>query len=1038
WAMTQNNLANAYCNRIKGERADNLERAIAFYTTVLEVYTRDAFPEDWAATQHNLATAYSDRIKGERADNLERAIAFYTAAVEVYTRDAFPEQWAMTQNNLALAYWKRIKGERADNLERAIAFYTAAVEVFTRNAFPEDWAATQHNLANAYLYRIKGERADNLERAIVFYTAALEVRTRDAFPEDWAMTQNNLANAYLYRTKGERADNLEHAIAFYTAAVEVRTRDAFPEQWAGIQHNLANTYSHQIKGERADNLERAIAFYTAAVEVYTRDVFLEQWAMTQNNLANAYSYRIKGERADNLERAIAFYTAVLEVYTRDAFPVDWAMTQNNLASAYSYRIKEERADNLEGAIAFYTAALEVRTRDAFPVDWAMTQNNLANAYSDRIRGEWADNLEGAIAFYTAALKVFTRDAFPEQWAMTQNNLANAYRDLEQFDEAIQCFKLALEIFTPNAFPINCLQSGRNLGNTAFDIQQWSVAIEGYDAAIQAVEQSCEWASSQTTRQELREAAIDVYTQIVKACIANNQVDKGIEYVERSKVRTLVELLANRNDFLPKGDIPQTVLEQLQDLKQQIGVKRQLLEVSENSGGVKQLQQELNELQSQLELVLNQIKPIDPSYQFTQKVQPISFEEIRKAIDDRTAIIAWFLISDRFFTFVITHENAPYFWESSSDDLTALEQWWDEYLNDYETFKDNKTIEWKTQFASRLQELSVILHLDNILSHIPSACQQLILIPHRYLHLLPLHALPLQSQEYLLDKFPDGVRYAPSNQLLQLSQRVASQQTSSSLGDFFALQNPTNDLEFTDLEVEAIQHNFDRKQILSKEKATKKALEQPPFSNAFLHAECVHFACHGFFHAPNPLLSHLLLAESLVASDSSIKTTTEATRYLPWRDSQYADLEKCLTLREIFALNLKQCRLVTLAACETGLTDWSKLTDEYIGLASSFLVAGSPTIVSSLWVVNDLSTCFLMIRFYQILQAEPSIAKALNNAQCWLRDVTKEELQQWIEKLSLSPGKLLWLQSKLQSWLSQANNKPFQSPEHWAAFCTIGH
>jgi hypothetical protein len=40
----------------------------------LSVLTRDAFPEKWAATQNNLATAYSNRIRGEKVENIERAI----------------------------------------------------------------------------------------------------------------------------------------------------------------------------------------------------------------------------------------------------------------------------------------------------------------------------------------------------------------------------------------------------------------------------------------------------------------------------------------------------------------------------------------------------------------------------------------------------------------------------------------------------------------------------------------------------------------------------------------------------------------------------------------------------------------------------------------------------------------------------------------------------------------------------------------------------------------------------------------------------
>ena len=296
------------------------------------------------------------------------------------------------------------------------------------------------------------------------------------------------------------------------------------------------------------------------------------------------------------------------------------------------------------------------------------------------------------------------------------------------------------------------------------------------------------------------------------------------------------------------------------------------------------------------------------------------------------------------------------------------------------------------------------------------------------------------KNYLLDKFPQGIRYAPSCQLLQLSQKVGTQHTLP-LRHLFAIQNPTQDLDFTDIEVEAIQHHFHPRQILAKEKAVKDALNQSPNSDALRLAECLHFSCHGSFHAPNPLLSHLLLADSLIASDSPSKRTPEhSTRYLPWRDGKDVDLTKCLTLGEIFALDLNQCRLVTLSACETGLTDWSQLTDEYIGLASGFMVAGSPNIVSSLWVVNDLSTCFLMIKFYQNLQTGASIAQALNKAQCWLLDVTKEELHKWTKELRLSPNNQLSVDSLwFDEWFSQMEEtcKPFNSPEYWAAFCTVG-
>jgi CHAT domain-containing protein/tetratricopeptide (TPR) repeat protein len=425
WAQAQHNLGRAYDVRIRGDRADNVELAIAFCEAALTVRTREAFPTDWAKTVHNLAIAHADRIRGERADNIERAIALYEAALTVRTREAFPVDWAMTQHNLAIAYKDRIHGEQADNIERAIALYQAALEVRTREAFPVDWAWTTNVLAIAYRDRICGERADNIERAIALCDAALTVLTREAFPVDWARTLNGLAIAFLYRIRGEQADNIERAIGLFEAALTVRTRDAFPGDWALTLNYLAVAHRGRIRGERADNIERAIALCEAALTVHTRDNFPVDWARARSNLASAYGHRIHGERAVNIERAIALYVAVLEVSTREADPLEWASTQGNLANVYLDRIRGERADNIERAIALYEAVLEVFTREAYPVDWAKTQHNLALAYADRIRGERADNIERAIALYEPALTVLTREAFPRLDLEASHHLGSA-------------------------------------------------------------------------------------------------------------------------------------------------------------------------------------------------------------------------------------------------------------------------------------------------------------------------------------------------------------------------------------------------------------------------------------------------------------------------------------------------------------------------------------------------------------------------------------------------------------------------------------
>ncbi len=57
-----------------------LEISIACYQLALQEWRQDNLPLDWAKTQNNLALAYCDRIAGDRRENLEQAIACYQLA----------------------------------------------------------------------------------------------------------------------------------------------------------------------------------------------------------------------------------------------------------------------------------------------------------------------------------------------------------------------------------------------------------------------------------------------------------------------------------------------------------------------------------------------------------------------------------------------------------------------------------------------------------------------------------------------------------------------------------------------------------------------------------------------------------------------------------------------------------------------------------------------------------------------------------------------------------------------------------------------
>ena len=1045
WAATQNNLGTAYRTRIKGERGENLELAIAAFQLALQVFTREAFSQDWAQIQNNLGNAYKDRIKGEKGENLEEAIAAYQLALQVYTRSAFPQDWAATQNNLGNAYKDRIKGEKGENLEEAIAAYQLALQVYTRSAFPQDWAATQNNLGNAYKDRIKGEKGENLEEAIAAYQLALQERTRHAFSQDWAITQNNLGLAYGDRIKGERGENLERAIAVYKQALQVLTRSAFPQDWAATQNNLGIAYSNRIKGERAENLEEAIAAYQLALQVYTRSAFPQDWAATQNNLGNAYKDRIKGERGENLEWAIAAFQLALQVYTRSAFPQDWAMTQNNLGNAYNQRIKGERGENLEWAIAYFEQALQVYTRDAFPQDWARTQNNLGNAYNQRIKGERGENLERAIKAYKQALQVYTRDAFPQDWAMTQNNLGIAYSDRikgergENLEQAIKAYKKALEIRTPASVPIDCLQTGRNLGNLAYNLKDWETASFGYHRAIQAVEQSRDWATSAQTKRELLTNALPIYGRMVECCINLGQYDRALLTVERSKSRTLIELL-NEADLEPKNATEEQ-LQRYRELTREIAALQQSFEGEDNFSDNRPSQgrgAEIGEAspssnkKEELQALLNERKNLlaeidDPDFNAVQTISQ-KLPDFTQLLTPETVLIEWYLPLDSdlgAYAFLVTlQNNQPHiqYHRYNPEQREALDQFNESYFSDY------RDPTWYDQLDTRLDELAQLLDLSQLLQNIPTHCNSAILVPHLYLHLFPLHALAASRSDGqsapLQDWFSEELRYAPSCQILEYLQNRPPRAEAS---HFFAIQNPTQDLLYTDLEVETIGKNFDPNcYIFKNQEATKQTLNRPETRDQMRGSRYVHFACHGGFDAKNPLNSALILA-----GDQPTESEERAT--LTLRDGRRFDTDQQgLTLKEIYSnLELNACRLVMLSACETGLLS-TQLTDEYVGLASGFLCAGSPSVVSSLWCVDDFATAILAIRFYQEFTPETSVAKALRNAQNWMRTVSRTDFLNWCRTdLNFSEEDVGECKLKL------SGEFPFAEKKYWSAFNAIG-
>jgi CHAT domain-containing protein len=440
---------------------------------------------------------------------------------------------------------------------------------------------------------------------------------------------------------------------------------------------------------------------------------------------------------------------------------------------------------------------------------------------------------------------------------------------------------------------------------------------------------------------------------------------------------------------------------------------------------KVLAQHLQQLRNQRNELQNQYLPVGYGFKF---------DFFQGSLDEHTAIIEWYILNDKILAFIVTKKGEVTVWQSQPEDQQALYDWVNQYLQNYYNQKD----QWHNSLGEELKELASILHIDEILTQIPKHCDKLILIPHRFLHLFPLHAIPInqnsENSSCLLDLFAGGVSYAPSCQLLQQVQ----QRKRPDFQSLFAIQNPTEDLNYTDLEVQVIQSYFNTSNVLKKTAATLTAINNTDLNTY----HCTHFSCHGYFNLTNPSKSALILANAPIA-DTPTKPDSE--RYLNLRAGETHDLEKCLTLDRIFSLKLEKCRLVTLSACETGLIDFQNTSDEYIGLPSGFLLAGSQAVVSSLWTVSDLSTAFLMMKFYENLQTINSVSIALNQAQQWLRNLTTEEFEALLVKyqpqieeiFAQIPEEKRPVARAILRRTCKRKPHPFAAPFYWAGFTATG-
>lgn len=260
------------------------------------------------------------------------------------------------------------------------------------------------------------------------------------------------------------------------------------------------------------------------------------------------------------------------------------------------------------------------------------------------------------------------------------------------------------------------------------------------------------------------------------------------------------------------------------------------------------------------------------------------------------------------------------------------------------------------------------------------------VPDKALHSVPWGALISSSGRYLFQDF----RWltSPSATILVESSAQARKRASSHDERLLAVGNPTFDrtaypnlstLPGAEREVGNIASNYPVSPILlvGPEATRESVLSQ------LTQADVIHFSGHYETDAQSPLLSKLLLAQAPGERSHAGKTG--------------------LTAADIYGLTLPRTRLVVLSACKTAI-ERDFAGEGPIGFARSFLVAGVPVVVASLWRVDSDATSLLMIEFHRRRRSgnRMSTLEALKSAQ---------------EEVMKRPG--------------------YENPYYWAGFTVVG-
>ena len=722
-------------------------------------------------------------------------------------------------------------------------------------------------------------------------------------------------------------------------------------------------------------------------------------ASTLNGVGRAH------EELNENEIALASYTRA-----RDLFHSAGKFDFEALSNFYLGRV-HRNLNQVAEALNFYNQCIKLSQHVGNPRFEAYALKDTALIYNS------LGQRDKALKLFERVLSVYQSKTDKRGEAYTLNSIGytwylagNIPTALEYFKKALPLSKSIMDRPAEVSFLYNLALAERARGelqNALAYIQESTHLIESMRTKVHSRDLRASYFASVHQHYELY---IDLLMQLEQAQPNNGYGQKAFEISEQGRSRSLLDsLTAGKFSSDPSASLSNRLRELRQALNGKMEYQMRLLNSNAASELINQANQEIQQLNSEYDQLENQLKTESKQFAALTEPEQMKLESIQAQISDENSLLLEFQLGT----------EKSYLWTVSAGSIKSYK------------LPDRNTIE---QLASRLYQLLIArqpvagesspdyqervtrsdteyqttaaklswLLLGGIKEQLGD--KRLLIVPDGELHYVPFDALP--SPTAVDDQSVSTVDYVPlvlNHEIVKLPSAsvlaaVRQHEEQSSGKTIALLADPVFDAndprlkEFSNSTGVAMaqkdtrsqtssaprnQLHFDR--LPSTLREAQAILEMLPAKQATLFSgvdadrnlalgsalngyRIIHFGTHGLMDPEHPETSGIMLS---------------------FVDRNGNPQDGVLRVAEIYDLRLPS-DLVVLSACQTALGKNVK-GEGLMGLARSFLFAGSKSVLATLWKVDDEATTELMRHFYRGLLIEHLPASvALKNAKLFIR------------------------------------------------------